>query len=38
MKGLNSTEEVDRVFTEINVLRNLKHPNIVCIKESFMTE
>ncbi|CAG9328346.1 unnamed protein product [Blepharisma stoltei] len=35
LKTILSPEDVNRVFTEIGVLRNLKHPNIVKLIDAF---
>jgi serine/threonine protein kinase len=35
--SLNSTEDVNRVFSEMVVLRGLKHPNIVQLHDAFTT-
>ena len=36
LSSLGSPEEINRVYSEINVLRNLKHPNIVQLVDAFM--
>jgi serine/threonine protein kinase len=36
--SLISTEDVNRVYSEIAVLRNLKHPNIVHLIDAFTTD
>ena len=36
MKSLTSPEDINRVYTEIGVLRGLNHPNIVKLHEAFM--
>ena len=35
--SLNSTEDVNRVYSEMGVLRGLKHPNIVQLSDAFTT-
>jgi len=36
LEGL-STKEQDNCMLEVNLLKNLDHPNIVAYKESFLT-
>ena len=36
VKSLTSPEDINRVYTEIGVLRGLNHPNIVKLHEAFM--